>query len=285
MEIKIFFSKKKDISKYYLEGLDNVINLYKYSKDSNIHLQLTKIHKIKNRYNFTKKYIYQDSAPFFEGRCSKIIRILLCSLSYKNITKINIDYTRLDSICEQVNINYSKNWNYNQSGYILICTSNSTKTGWHNNGFNLNNIEIVLKNIRKFTNKKIILRLHPSDIKNFEQYRNYIEYLKKTYEISCDIERKRLKDNLKNIYCAICDKTSLGPFFIFYGIPVFNFQSNFEDSCISKICLTKYELLNNFKIADLPDRMEYLHFIANQTYTINEIKNGYMFKRIYPYLF
>ena len=240
MKIKILFSKKKMASKYYLEGLNNVTNIYKYSKNPTINLQLTDICELKNKYKFTKNNIYQDSAPFLEGKCSKMVRILIGSLSYKNITEIDIDYTRLDSICKQVNINYTKNWNYNKDGYILICTSNSTKNGWHNkNVLDLNNIEIILKNIRKFTNKKIILRLHPSDIKNFEQYKNHIEYLKKTYEISCDIERKRLKYNLKNIYCAICDKTSLGPFFIFYGIPVFNFQSNIEDSCISKICLSK----------------------------------------------
>ena len=73
------------------------------------------------------------------------------------------------------------------------------------------------------------------------------------------------------------------------GSILFNFQEDYEHSIIGRVCLTNPELLNPNNISNdiLPteeERYNYLQFIATQTYTDNEINNGYFLENIYPTL-
>ena len=65
--------------------------------------------------------------------------------------------------------------------------------------------------------------------------------------------------------------------------------SYYEHSIIGKVCVRDPILLNpnNLVMDKIPtdiDRYNYLQFIATQTYTDDEINNGYFLENIYPFL-
>ena len=73
------------------------------------------------------------------------------------------------------------------------------------------------------------------------------------------------------------------------GSIVFNFQNDYEHSIIGRACVRNPKLLNpdNLLLDEIPseeDRYNYLQFIATQTYTDDEINNGYFLETLYPFL-
>lgn len=177
--------------------------------------------------------------------------------------------------------NYNKNYNFNKDGHIYIFFNKIH--GFFSSNFNFLKIEknlstfknndyyskemiecisdVVLhliKDIRIFPKRKILLRFHPTD-------RIYImlqvfEYINTKYKsIYNDNNLEYSKENLvelkKNIYCGFIQNTKFE--FVFQGIPLYNLNlinfNYFDDIYVKDI--SDIEKLDTIK---LPDREKFL---------------------------
>lgn len=190
----------------------------------------------------------------------------------------NFSYTKSISnskISEYQKIfSFEDNYTINKDGFILIILNNSY--GWfkknckitykkdRTNYFQmLNNL---VSQIRKHTNRKIVLRLHPKDRNHKLEF--YMKKMTIDYEIDNETE---MTDLINNTYCVFIQNTKLILDFVNKGIPIFNLNfynmNYFPEIQIKDI--SKIEELNTI---ELPNRQKFLErFYSFITFDIDRI--------------
>jgi len=155
----------------------------------------------------------------------------------------------------------SKEYKINLNGYIYIFLNNSC--GFFKDNF-ISNINIFILNlidkIRKFSNRKILLRFHPKDIIKDISVKTY-DYISKNYKLKYNDNNLEYSDEdifkvKKNIYCGFIQNSKLLFEFIFDGIPLFNLnliKFNYFDIFVKDI--SNIEKLNKI---NLPNRINFL---------------------------
>lgn len=155
----------------------------------------------------------------------------------------------------------SKEYKINLNGYIYIFLNNSC--GFFKDNF-ISNINIFILNlidkIRKFSNRKILLRFHPKDIIKNISVKTY-DYISKNYKLKYNDNNLEYSDEdifkvKKNIYCGFIQNSKLLFEFIFDGIPLFNLnliKFNYFDIFVKDI--SNIEKLNKI---NLPNRINFL---------------------------
>lgn len=194
---------------------------------------------------------------------------------------------------------YSNNYNYNKSGYILILLNNIY--GWFSNDysdnieidenvnkyieFNNNNlrddevdkynlfkksINFLIKNIRKYTNRKIIIRQHP---KNRD-----INIKSNEFTVN---NKSKLENLIDNCYCCFIQNTRLLFYLVHKGIPLFALDyykfNHFPEMYIN---LKNIENIN--KII-LPGRKLFLKKYYKFIYFDDELNDYNKFKNMLEY--
>lgn len=155
----------------------------------------------------------------------------------------------------------SEEYKINLNGYIYIFLNNSC--GFFKDNF-ISNINIFILNlidkIRKFSNRKILLRFHPKDIIKDISVKTY-DYISKNYKLKYNDNNLEYSDEdifkvKKNIYCGFIQNSKLLFEFIFDGIPLFNLnliKFNYFDIFVKDI--SNIEKLNKI---NLPNRINFL---------------------------
>ena len=235
--------------------------------------------KLKNEFN--SNYIC-----LLNGFNSKNFRIVIGSYNFNLMKTIPIN-----NIKERVNylmqkFNCNKNYIINNNGNIIICPNNSN--GWYINRFNLNDINLIIKTIKLYSNLNIQLRLHPKDrilYNNNINFKDNINMLISSNNII--LNNQNHNDLLRDSYCLITDNSSIGFQGFSYGIPIFNlFNNNYVDSFNFDFSTNNKIFLdpNKINLDLLPNRKIVFDKYLPQYYLKEEIyDNNYFFNILYDY--
>lgn len=271
--IKLIIVKKNIHLRNYYEQL---INDYKFKKTLVIFdtIKNFKTYKLKNN-----EFKILIDSPFFKDNNFFKFYINNINLNTQNLLKINSN--EINEFESRFNLKYSNEWRINKEGYILILLSNSN--GWYKNYpiLKLNNIMILIKKIRKISNKIIKIKLHRKD------YKYITKKLRKPFKKwNCHFFINEYPEELNSepndIYCIISDMTFYAFRFAFEGIPLFNFNKDILNNIPTKdIALNEFNMLNpdniNFeKIMNRDDFFNKLltyHFSTHRNDLLNKLES------------
>ncbi len=202
--------------------------------------------------------------------------------------KGRINRDRFKLLCKY--FNYCHNYKFNENGVILLMFNNlkGCFSNYYENFFE--KLQYLINNIRKYTNRKIVIRFHrkqyylltqeteqfTKDLKKFiksnNKQQNNIEL--NHYSTEHNITQYISNELFDNTYCVFIQNTKLIFDFIHRGIPIFNLNfidlNYFNDICIKDLSII--EKLSE-KSNELPNRKDFLY---NQYYHFilpNEIIN------------
>lgn len=117
-------------------------------------------------------------------------------------------------------IKYNDKISYKKDGIILIYLN--TITGWYSNFIDEHKIENLIKNIRKFVDNKIIIRLHKNDFFKIDLIK-YLNNLQK-YDVTIDKQNVQWEDLINDVYCVFIQNSFILFELFSYGIPIFNIE-------------------------------------------------------------
>jgi hypothetical protein len=234
----------------------NLINQNNINKNINIYFNI----KNSNGYNYIKNDT-KELSLFFCGcknNFDKKYNYQFITINSLNPNKYNYEYLsneRYNFVKSKMG-KYSKNYNYKKDGYILLLLSNSG--GWFrnniiNNSF-INCIINLIKNIRKYTEREIIIRLHPKDLEK----KDLINSIKKNNFINVELKTDNLNDTLNNCYCCFIQNSKMIFDLVNKGIPLFNL--NFYDVNYFNNIYIKMKDIENLDNIKLPDRESFLKY-------------------------
>ncbi len=137
--------------------------------------------------------------------------------------------------------------------------------------------ESTISKIRKISNRPIIYRMHPRNLKVHKRYKREIQKFQKLRVKYSNIEvsnNKYIKDDLHNLYCAICYTTNgiIDP--LIAGIPIITLSPD----CIAWP-VASHEILKIVK----PDREQFFNDIAYTQWNCDEMFKGLPWKHLRPY--
>ena len=251
---------------------------------------------LKNKIRLNFKYIqlyydiqYTNGSIFVDKMKKNTIFISVCKINFptkyseyyfitNNSWNPNLSYTKpifKNRILEYKNIfGFKQNYQINKEGFILIILNNSY--GWfketcrikyeedNTNYFTM--INNLVSKIRKYSQRKIILRLHPKD-------RDHkLESQLKDKNLHFDIDNESEMCNLmKNTYCVFIQNTKMILDFVNYGIPIFNLDF-FNVNYFPEIQIKDIAKIEELNVIDLPDREKFLErFYSFITFDIDNI--------------
>ena len=148
-------------------------------------------------------------------------------------------------------------------------------------GFNMfTNQEVwldkTLDKIRKYSQRPIMIRMHPGDGTRFKQ----IEKIQKKYGNSVTIsEHENIRDALVNCWCTIGINSTPNVVAAIEGIP--GYVEDTKRSWAADIAFTDLSLIET---PPLPDRSEWIHKIANIHWSNDEVKSGKLWTAIKNYI-
>jgi hypothetical protein len=265
--------RNKFLKNYYKNLIDN----YKFKKILVIFDILDDFNEYQLRNNEYKILI---DTPFYND--NNYYKFYINNSNYNKQNLLVINSNEISIFENTFNLKYSKEWCINKQGCILILLSHSK--GWHRKYLimKFNNIIELIKNIRKTSNKQIIIKLHRKDYKYINKKSR--KFFKK---YNCILFGKEKLDlEIHNIYCIISDMTFYAFKFAFSGIPLFNFSNNkqtLNKLPIKDIVLTKYNMLNsdNIDFKNIMNRDDFFNKLL--TYHFN-IQNDDLLNKLEPIL-
>lgn len=170
-----------------------------------------------------------------------------------------IDPTRWTTISNRLNIQLK---DYRTNGnHILICLQRVD--GWSMCGTGVQQwLDHTVKEIRKYSNRPIVVRKHPGD-----RRQDTLKFSKE-YVLSSSID---LSEDLNNCWAMVTFNSSPGIAGLINGIPVFVTDPNPERSQTWPICNTPLSLIEN---PTLFDRTGWINRISQCHWNIDEVASG-----------
>lgn len=155
-------------------------------------------------------------------------------------------------------------WKKNENGYILICPP-SLYIQIFDNQFDW--LIKTVSNIKKYTNRKIIIREKLVSDQLYEAAR-----IKKTI-INEEYSTKSLDEDIHNAWCVVTYNSMVAIDALIEGVPVFT------DSKMSVAYQMAETNIENIEKPFYPNnRQEFLNHLAYSQFTIEEMQNGEAFK-------
>lgn len=182
----------------------------------------------------------------------------------------NPDPQRWEKIRKNLNIDL-KPWRTN-GNHILICLQ-------RNGGWSMRGLDVIdffyttLKKIRKYTDRPIIVRMHPGDRKSI-YYMNDI----KGNNIFIS-QNKTLIEDLKNAWATIVYNSSPSVASIIEGVPAFLIDPEFSQA--EEVANLD---LKNLENPLMPDRLFWIQKISQCHWNSNEVISGEAWKHMKTYL-
>ncbi len=266
-----------------IESINDINKNNKFKINTNIYLNLKK-----SNGEYFVNNITSELSLFFSGSRNNFdekYNYQFITINSLNPNKYNYDYlsNKRYNLVKSKMPKFSKKYNYKKDGYILLLFSNST--GWFKNNLKnklslADNIINLIKDIRRYTDREIIIRLHPKDlekhnfinslkINNFKKvklkkkkYYDLLDTLNNLLKIN-DFKKVKLKndnllDTLNNSYCCFTQNSKIIFDLVNIGIPLFNlncYNVNYFNNIFIKL---KY--IENLENINLPDRELFLKY-------------------------
>jgi hypothetical protein len=130
--------------------------------------------------------------------------------------------------------------------------------------------------IRKYSQRPVIVRMHPGDGTRFKQ----IEKLQKRYDSTVSIsDHENIKDALLNCWCCVGYASTPNVVSAIEGVPVYVEEP--QKSWAKDVCFTDLSQIEN---PATPDREIWSHKIANIHWSNSEVKSGLLWSAIKTYI-
>ena len=137
-------------------------------------------------------------------------------------------------------------------------------------------LDSVISQIRKYSNRPIVVRMHPGDGSRFKQ----IDKIKKRYSNTVSVsEKDNIKEDLIDCWCSVGYNSTPNVVSAIEGVPVY--VQDPTHSWASDIAFTDLSLIEN---PPLPDRSQWINKIANIHWSNDEVKSGKLWSSIKNYI-
>jgi hypothetical protein len=184
----------------------------------------------------------------------------------------DIDPKRWQSIKNNLDINVK---DYRQNGnHILLCLQRNG--GWSMKGLDVMDFcRNAISQIKKFTDRPIVVRGHPGDGKTNQ-------YLKLDIPgVTISPKDKPIELDLKNAWATVIYNSSPGVASLIEGIPVFQMDKDLNFSMYGEVANTTLKRLENPK---LYDRQHWLERIAMCHWNFEETSSGQAWELMKQYV-
>jgi hypothetical protein len=181
----------------------------------------------------------------------------------------NIIPERWTKISKNLNLDL-KPWR-KSGNHILICAQRNG--GWSMQGYNVIDwIKNTINEIRKHSDRPIIVRGHPGDKKtSFQGLQKFVKISTQT----------NLIDDLRNSWATITYNSSPGVASAIEGIPVFVLDKNFLNSQASDVANKDLQFIEAPK---MPERQTWIEKISMSHWNFEELKSGEAWAYIREYV-
>lgn len=181
-----------------------------------------------------------------------------------------LDETKLRKIMEYHRLDL-KPWRENGEHILLLGQRTMSWNMLNRNG--LDWLIGMIKKLRKYTDRKIVVRLHPGDhTYNIENRKKITELFNKSnVEISSS---ENIKEDLINAWCSVGYNSTSNCASVIEGIPVY--LDDPLNSWAKDVCFDKLDLIEK---PEMPNRDEWLHKIANIHWGNYEIQDGIYWRK------
>ena len=157
-----------------------------------------------------------------------------------------------------------KPWRIN-GNHILITLQRPM--GWSMRGVNLMAwLDGTFANIRQYSDRPIVMRWHPGDWKNIN---NYLPILKK-YNATLSPQERHITEDLVNAWALVCHNSTPSSVATIEGVPAF-ITDNPGYCQAGEIANTDFSLLENPK---MPDRDLWIRKLAQCHWSFEDTKSG-----------
>jgi hypothetical protein len=163
------------------------------------------------------------------------------------------------------------------SGNHILVLSQRTLS-WNMLGKNGNEWTIdIVKKIKNYTDRPIIVRLHPGDTRYNEiNAKNIEREFGNSINVSSNL---KIEDDLKDAWCSVGYNSTPNCVSAFEGVPVY--VEDPINSWASDVSFDNLELIEN---PPTPDREDWIHKLSNIHWSNEEVNNGKLFKLIKEYI-
>jgi hypothetical protein len=185
----------------------------------------------------------------------------------------DIDTTKWQTFSQWHNVNLQP-WRIQGNHILIFC---QRPKGWNMFGNDQDQwLDKTISKIRKYTQRPIVVRMHPGDGTRFKQ----IEKIQKRYGNAISIsEKENIRDELANCWCAIGYNSTPNVVSAIEGIPVY--LEDPKHSWAADIAFTDLSLIEN---PPMPDRSNWVNKIANIHWSNEEVKSGKLWAAIKNYI-
>jgi hypothetical protein len=157
-----------------------------------------------------------------------------------------------------------KPWRTNGS-HILITLQRPL--GWSMRGFNLMKwLENTFREIRKYSDRPIIIRWHPGDWKSYPVY----EALLKQYNATISPQERHITEDLVNCWALVCHNSTPSAVASIEGIPAFitDDPGYCQAGDIANLDFSKLET------PIMPDRLEWIRKLSQCHWSFDDTRSG-----------
>jgi hypothetical protein len=157
-----------------------------------------------------------------------------------------------------------KPWRTNGS-HILITLQRPL--GWSMRGFNLMKwLENTFREIRKYSDRPIVIRWHPGDWKSYPVY----EALLKQYNATISPQERHITEDLVNCWALVCHNSTPSAVASIEGIPAFitDDPGYCQAGDIANLDFSKLET------PQLPDRLEWIKKLSQCHWSFDDTRSG-----------
>jgi hypothetical protein len=166
-----------------------------------------------------------------------------------------------------------KNWRRTGDHILILC---QRPKGWNMLGNQTEWLDCMITEIRKYSKRPIVIRMHPNDGTRFKQ----IEEIKKKYGDKVSIsQHENIRDELVNCWCAVGFNSTPNVVAAIEGIPVY-----LQDPSHSWAADVAFTEIANIENPFLADRSKWIHKIANIHWSNDEVKDGRLWASIKKYI-
>ena len=168
-----------------------------------------------------------------------------------------------------------KHWR--TTGNHILVLSQRTMS-WNMLGTNGNDWVIdIIKKIKNYTKRPIIVRLHPGDTRFNEENRKKIEQsFPGSVRVSSNI---KIEDDLKDAWCCVGYNSTPNCVSAFEGVPVY--VEDPTNSWAKDVSFNDIALIEN---PPMPDREHWIHRLSNIHWSNDEVRSGSLFRAIKNYI-
>ena len=183
----------------------------------------------------------------------------------------DVDPTRWAKISTRLNCPLK---DYRSSGnHILVCLQRNG--GWSMKGLPVAQwLDATIKEIRKFSDRPIVVRAHPGD----KKARGYVRVRDANTTISW---KPNIKEDLVNAWATIVYNSSPSVASLIEGVPVFVTDPNPEISQVNGVCNTNLKRLEDPKMFD---RQEWIERLSMCHWNFAELQSGEAWKFMRQYI-